>query len=290
MPSLLHEELVELLRREPLVALEDLQRRGLLFVPAFNEIEIVSSEVRELLATERRADVVVVLRAGDAVLVLVIEVQTSRDEKKRLSWPIYLTNLRAKYGCPAVLIVFAPDAAIRSWAAQPISLGHPGFQLVPLVVGPVQIPRIVDVDEAREAPYRAILSALVHSLEPGAEHLALAAFEAIATIEATDPTDWRTLVFDALARNEIARKALSLMFDVQAIKTKTLWFREGREEGREEGRAEGLRSSIATFLAARGLALSPEQRQALDACRDVPTLERWITQTAVAGTAEEALR
>ena len=116
----------------------------------------------------------------------------------------------------------------------------------------------------------------------------LAAFEGIATIDASDTadaTDWRTLVFDALATNEVARKALSPMIDAQAIKTQTLWFREGREEGLEEG----LRTSIANVLAARGLALSPAQRAVLDGCHDLRRLERWITQAAVATTTEEAL-
>lgn len=286
MPLLLHEEIIELLRRDPLFALEDLRRRGVLVLPPFTVVEVVPSEVRELLATERRADVVIVLRAGDVVFVVVIEVQTSPDEKKKLSWPLYLTNLRAQYGCPTVLVIFAPDEKIRTWAAQPIEIGHPGFHLAPLVVGPNEIARITDADEARAAPYRAVLSALVHAGEPGAEHLALAAFDAIATIEASDPTDWRTLVFDALSHNEVARKALSLMFDVQTIKRRTLWFREGRDEGR----LEGLRSSVATFLTARGLSLAPEQRAMVEACSDVPTLERWITQAASATSVEDALR
>ena len=49
-------------------------------------------------------------------------------------------------------------------------LGHPGFELRPIVIGPGDIPRIIDAGEARRAPYRAILSALVHAKDAGAEH------------------------------------------------------------------------------------------------------------------------
>ena len=66
----------------------------------------------------------------------------------------------------------------------------------------------------------------------------------------------------------------------------SLWVREAREEGREEA----IRSSIATFRAARGLTMSPQQRAVLDGCRDVAMLERWVTQAALAATVEEALR
>lgn len=46
---------------------------------------------------------------------------------KRLTWPVYVTTLRAKLDCSAVLLVVAPDPEVAAWARQPIELGHPGF-------------------------------------------------------------------------------------------------------------------------------------------------------------------
>jgi hypothetical protein len=57
-----------------------------------------------------------------------------------------------------------------------------------------------------------------------------------------------------------------------------LWVQEAREEG--------IRSSIATILAACGLAMSPEQRAVLDGCHEVAMLERWVAQAALAETVE----
>lgn len=65
-----------------------------------------------------------------------------------------------------------PVASVARWAAQPIELGHPGWDLKPLVLGPAQIPVVASAAEARAAPELAVLSALAHG--PGARGLAVA--------------------------------------------------------------------------------------------------------------------
>jgi hypothetical protein len=42
--------------------------------------------------------------------------------------------LRAKLDCPAVLLVVATDPRVAAWARLPIELGHPHFQLTPIVI------------------------------------------------------------------------------------------------------------------------------------------------------------
>jgi hypothetical protein len=110
---------------------------------------------------------VVLLLKGKPVLAIVVEVQLSRDEDKRASWPLYLTSLRSRVKCPTVLLVVAPDAAVARWCAKPIELGHPGFRLQPLVAGPEAIPVVVEPEEAERDPELAVLSALAHGWEGG---------------------------------------------------------------------------------------------------------------------------
>ena len=70
---------------------------------------------------------------------------------------------------------------------------------------------------------------------------------------------------------------------------------EGRTEGRTEGRAEGLvegeamglARAILALLGARGVSVSPEARAHIEACKDVPTLDRWIVRAATATSAEK---
>ena len=281
-PSLLHEELLLLLRREPLFALTALQRPGGLELPPFTSIAVVPGEIRQLLATERRADIVVLMRDDEPVFAIVIEVQTSIDADKRWTWPLYLAALGAEHRCPVALVVFAIDPAIRRWAATPIFSGHPGHTLVPLSVGPADIPRVTDEQEARENPYRAILSALVHALEPGAEHLVLAAFRGADTLPKADADTWRELLAEAIKNNDVARRAVEALMDIPNFRDRSAWYKEGREQA--------TRDAIARVLARRGLALDPSHQARLAECSDMVTLDQWLDEAVSAASAEEALR
>ena len=87
--------------------------------------------------TEFRADAVVLLIDGKPVLGVIVEAQLSRDERKRFSWPAYMTVLRARHECPVELLVVTPDRAVATWAAAPITLDLVGDCVVrPRVLGP----------------------------------------------------------------------------------------------------------------------------------------------------------
>lgn len=289
-PTRRHEELLELLRQDPRIVVEWLERSGLVEIPAFTEIEVRPGEIRELLPTERRADLVILLSDGEPVLVFVVEVQKKRRADKRRTWPVYLTNIRAEYHCPAVLIVFALTPSVIAWAKEPISLGHPGFELRPIVVGPSDLPRVTDAAEARRAPYRAILSALVHAKDEGAEHEVLAALRAADTLNESDADAWREMLLFAVNSNEVARKALEAIMDLQSFRRVSVWFKEGREEGRMEGRREAARGLLMRLLEKRGFVLGPEDHARIAACEDVQALERWCEQAVDAETLGDALR
>ena len=70
-------------------------------------------------------------------------------------------------------------------------------------------------------------------------------------------------------------------------------FQKGEAAGFQKGLEEGLsatRGALRRILARRGIQLRPEDSARIDACTDLPTLERWLEEAAVAGSAEEALR
>jgi hypothetical protein len=306
MPSLGHEEIVELFRLDPRLAIELLQRSGALTLPPFASLEVKPGELRELLPTERRVDVVVLLSADELpVFVLLVEVQTSRDDRKRMTWPYYLAAVRAEYRCPVALLVYAVGDEVRAWAQQPIDLGHPGWSLVPIVLGAEQVPRVEEEWEARAAPYRAILSALMHASEPGAERVVRAAFLGAEGLEPESRDMWRELVALAVSSNEVARKALEAMMAISNFAEKSVWARQAAEKAREAGILAGLeagrvagleagslreaRRAVGRVLSRRGLAMTAEQQAKLDGCEDLATLERWLDQAVTAVTADEAL-
>ena len=302
MPSLGHEEIVELFRLDPRLAVELLERSGALALPPFASLEVRPGELRELLPTERRVDVVVLLSTDELpVFALLVEVQTSRDDRKRRTWPYYLAALGADYNCPVALLVYAVGDEVRTWARRPIELGHPGLVLTPIVLGAHDVPRVEDEGEARAAPYRAILSALMHASEPGAERVAQAAFRGAESLEAEARDMWRELVAMAVSSNEVAKKALEAMMAIENFAEKSVWAKQAAKKAREAGILTGLeagrvagavaeaRRSVGRVLVRRGLPVTPEQQALLDACDDLAVLERWLDQAITATSANEAL-
>jgi hypothetical protein len=57
------------------------------------------------------------------------------------------------------------------------------------------------------------------------------------------------------------------------------------EDGREQGRIDALRRAMVDLAQARGLALTPAQRQRIDDCSDLAQLGQWHRRLATADTA-----
>ena len=55
-------------------------------------------------------------------------------------------------------------------------------------------------------------------------------------------------------------------------------------QGRAEGEAKGEAKALLHILAARKLTPSDAQRERILACKDLPTLERWIERAVTAAT------
>jgi predicted transposase/invertase (TIGR01784 family) len=72
-------------------------------------------------------------------------------------------------------------------------------------------------------------------------------------------------------------------------KGQAIGLEKGQAIGLEKGQAIGLMRGIVSVLASKGIQLDEAQRARLEACRDLALLERWLTQAAVATTADEAL-
>jgi hypothetical protein len=60
-------------------------------------------------------------------------------------------------------------------------------------------------------------------------------------------------------------------------------------QGKAEGETTGKAAAVLAFLAAHGISVSNDVRAQIEACRDVTTLDRWITRAATARSAEEVI-
>jgi hypothetical protein len=168
---------------------------------------------------------------------VIVEVQRQIDRAKHRTWPVYVTNLAARLDCSVMLLVFTPDPALAAWARRPLETGHPGFRLTPIVMGFDDVPRIVELAAAHEAPELAVLSALAHRDLA----VAIAATVAVARL-AKDKAKLYFDIIHAALSPDIRRELEALMiknYEYQSEFAKR-YLAQGREEGREQARRDAV--------------------------------------------------
>jgi len=132
------------------------------------------------------------------------------------------------------------------------------------------VPRVTDPEEAKAAPFRAILSALAHGGEPGGEAVAVAALAGLSPMGEDERGVWIELLWAGL--NEAARKALEKAVNVENFKEQLPFYKEGLAKGMDQGRKEGLRAAVETACELLNIELTDERRAYL-AALDLPGLE-----------------
>ena len=291
MPSMAHEILVDLFKNRPSLAAEILVEVLGLSLPSYTEARIASADLTEIQPAEYRADIVVLLfHDGAPVRVVIVEVQLAADPKKRLSWPAYVTVARAVHGCPAALLIVAPDPAVAGWCAEPIETGVPGFVLRPPVLRRTAVPVMTDPGEAARRPELGVLSAMAHGDTEHGTTIAAAVLPAIRELDDERGRFYYDLVYNSL--NDAARRALEAMmkgYEYQSDFAKK-YVAQGRAEGLTEGLTQGLTKgrteeaarAVLTVLRARGLAVPEATRERILAQKDPERLERWLEKAAVA--------
>lgn len=281
MPSHLHEALIDLFRHRPELAAALLSASFGVDVPAYQGIRLDSGELTDLAPTEYRADAVVVLTTREVpVLAVVVEVQLRRDANKRRSWPVYLATLHARLRCPSLLLVVCPHRATAAWCAEPIDLGHPGWVLCPLVLGPAQVPVVTDPIEASRLPELAVLSAIAHGGAKQHEKVLEALLAALSSIDDDQAHLYADVVLAALPR--AARAHLEALMKSGTYEYQSDFARRYYGEGKAQGTAEGEAKAVLAVLAARGITVPDDIRQRINECTDLEQLETWVRRAATA--------
>ncbi|MBI4510351.1 MAG: hypothetical protein HY698_12010 [Deltaproteobacteria bacterium] len=282
MPSFSHEFLVDLFRRAPRLAPVLLDQAFGIKTPN-GQAEIGSVDLSQVTSPAYSADAVVRIR-GDgnvqAAAAIVVEVQLSTDARKQLSWPVYVSALRAQLGCPVILLVVAPSDDVAAWARQSIDLGHPGFRLVPLVLAPSSVPRVTDASLARRMPELAVLSVLSRPDEAVAQ----AAIEAVALLE-EDPG---RLYFDVVWSVLPAALRHSLEAWMQKQEYKSDFARKYVAEGKAEGRTAGLVDAALKVAAAKLGDVDPSVEARIRSLEDAGKLEDLLVALAQAADEKAA--
>lgn len=281
MPSHLHEALVELFRHRPELAAELLADAFGVAVPSHQGARLEAGDLTDLAPTEYRADVVVVLTDHDApVVAVVVEVQLRRDLAKRRSWPVYLATLYARLRCAAMLLVVCPDPATAIWCAAPIELGHPGWTLCPLVLGPDRVPVVTDAVQAARSPELAVLSAVAHGRYREHEKVLDALMAALEAVDHDHANLYADVVLAALP--EAARQYLEDLMTTGTYEYQSDFARRYFGQGKTEGRTEGKAEAVLAVLAARSVEVSAQAHRRIAECSDLDQLESWLRRASTA--------
>jgi Domain of unknown function (DUF4351) len=254
MPSPQHEILVELFRHRPELVTALLALVDPTLVPDVADAVIVPApgEIGGVHQEQYRADLVLrctVPGHARAAHAFVVEVQLAPDPDKERTWPMYAAGVRDR--CPVTPVVLTLSERTARWAAAPRSLELGGPAVVaPVVIGPAQIPRITDVEQARALPEMAVLSAAAHGRTPGAELIAQAAILACAALDAGHHALYADFVMACLSPQ--ARHALEVLMPVPKFMPMSdigkRFYAQGRKDGRKKGREEGRNQALRGLL------------------------------------------
>jgi hypothetical protein len=288
MPSLEHNGLVEMFRDNPALAPHLLEMLFHLDLPAHAAVTVGETALDQLLPIEYRADLVLELRdtAGALVLAIVLEVQRDEDADKKYTLPVYVTVVRARKRCPAVVLVVAPDPKVAAWAADPIDLGLGLGTVKPLVLGPAIVPVVTDEAEAMREAELSVLSAVAHGNGPEGLPVVLAALAALGRLDQEHAVVYFEIIYKA--RRAPMQRALEakIMERQSAVKVTYPPFLQRLVEG---GELKGKRDTLLRLVRRAGIAFTPDDEARMLACADPETLDRWVDNVLTAKTIGEVL-
>lgn len=294
------------------------QERPALLVPTFRllgvslpedaTVEVLTPDATELKPVERRMDSVLRLTPcdGGTPTLLAIEAQGRPDRDKAASWAYYLAFLKAKNKCPALLVVICQDKETAEWAMGPFHLGPSDWQSLtvrPLVLGPGNVPMILDPEEAAADLPMATFAAITHGRNPDATAILKALAHALGRAPGDSTTYYSELLEAGLGETTVRQTWRQLMkngsyfpgrgtlVEETFLKGEAKGLAEGLAEGEAKGVREGQAKERAQFvlrmLDFRSIPFSESQRAQIAACADLELLGVWLDRAMTVTHAHE---
>lgn len=264
-------------------------------LPTPDTVSAISGDVTEIRPLERRIDTLLRCETvdGKAYLVLV-EAQRGCDLDKPFSWMYYLAYLADRYKLPALLLVVCHDRRVAKWASQPFKHGvgaWAALTLRPLVVGPHNVPAVVDEEVARHDVLLAVFSVLTHANDAEIGAILKALVSALKTLDdeekAYDLAELTGIGLEDTPAGMIWRQMMAMDTSFYRSSFSRQLRAEGHAEGRAEGEAEGRVLSVARILDKRDILITEEQRVRLFTCDDLEQLDKWLDRAVTATRASE---
>jgi hypothetical protein len=273
-----------------------LRHAGLDF-PELVNVEQLGTDLSTVKPVERRADRVIRFEtAAGQEGILVLEVQRERDDAKPAAWGFYGMTLVNRYELPVAIVVVATSLSCERWASEGFDFGMgkgDRLSVRPLVLGPSSVMPITDVAHAREDPFYAALSVVVHRDDRNVGAILKAVADGLATTPDPDRAvlvDYIELTLGKSPAAELWRKLMSVHPDVfqgptiRGMIDKAV--AEGKAQGEAQGRAEGEAKFLLKAIELRHIELTAEQTERVSTCADQEQLEQWFERAVTAADAE----
>jgi hypothetical protein len=289
MPTLTvtHEAPLELVRQCPGVAVDLLRAMTDVPLPADLEADLGPTSLNAVVPAEFTADAVVVVtdRATKTpALVIVVEPQGRDDRTKAYSWPAYLAIVREAVKCPsAVLLVVCPDPREADKCRQVIRMGHPGWDLYPIVIDPAHAP-----DGDRAGPYLTLFLACLPAFDMADEATAARVLGAIRDTGGSHAERKRLTAIILKRATADAREILEALMKTDEWKDD--FIESYVKIGVDQGEANTKAQDLLKVIDARKLKPTKEQRAMVTADAGLDKLNLWFDRALTAATASDIFK
>jgi hypothetical protein len=294
MPTLTvtHEAPLELVRQHPDLAIDLVRAMTSVPVPAGGRARLGPTDANSVVPAQFTADSVVVVddpATGRPALVIVIEPQGREDKTKSYAWPAYLANIREAVQCPrAVLIVVCPDPQEAGKCRKVIPMGHPGWDLWPIVIDPAHAP-----SDQGAGPYLLLFLACLPALDMESRAGAARVLDAIRDTGASTAQRKRLAAIILERASQAAQRHLEELMATTEYRNDFIesyvqvGIEQGIEQGIERGAVADAAEKLLKVLDVRGLKPTDAQRALVLGSTDLSQLNQWFDHALIAKTASE---
>ena len=250
-------------------------------------VSLGPTDLSEVVPVKFPAGAVVIVAdkaTGEPALVTIIQPQGRDDPTKEFSWPVYLTVVRRHLRCQrAFLLVICPDPDEAKKCRRVISTGHPGFDLAPEVIDPLNAPGV-----GSASPYLAIFAAFMGAMNLEEDQGARAFLTAVRKSGASTADRKRLSTIMLKLASDAARRRLETMMTTMEWKSD---FIEGFvQEGLQRGEVKAKSEDVLKIIDSRAINVTAEQREQVSSCIDIAQLDEWFDSALTAETAADIFK
>jgi hypothetical protein len=289
--SVTHEAPLELIRQHPDLAVDLVQAMTSVPVPVGGRVHLGPTDANSVVPAQFTADSVVIVDdpgTGQPALVIVVEPQGREDKTKSYAWPAYLANIREAVQCPrAVLIVVCPDPREAEKCRKVIPMGHPGWDLWPIVIDPKHAP-----SDRGAGPYLLLFLACLSVLDMESEAGAARVLDAIRDTGASTAQRKRLTTIILERASQAAQRHLEELMETAEYKNDFIesYVQVGIEQGIERGAVADAGEKLLKVLDVRGLQPTDAQRAQVAGSADLARLNLWFDRALTAENAADVFK